>query len=179
MGQLNFFMTQDEIRTQIKELIASDLYLLFNGAFFDSEQPTPLKDSNINLDMGRIIIWIINPTIAPICSTKGTGNYSDKFLFDYFLDPIIEFDIETPKDNLMTPSRLYFKTGWVKDKLVRDIHVKAANKIVRAFKQKLMTLQEIKPFYISKGTIEFLDNGFEIELGPRGKRIDKKIINGT
>jgi hypothetical protein len=172
-------MTKDEIDSEVEELINSDLFLLFNGSFFNSEHPTPLTSSTEIGDSKRLIIWIKNRVTQPKCSCKGAGNYMDKFLFDYYYDPIIEFDIETATDNLISPSRLFYKTGWIADKEVRDIHNKVSNKLVRTIKKKLETSDKLKPFYISKGTVNLLDKGFEIELGPGGKRINKQIINST
>lgn len=50
MGQLNFFMTKAEIENQIKEIIDSDLFLVFNSQFYDSEKPVPLKNFNEIVD---------------------------------------------------------------------------------------------------------------------------------
>jgi hypothetical protein len=35
MGQLNFFMTEDEIVNQVDELLASNKFIVFDKAFFD------------------------------------------------------------------------------------------------------------------------------------------------
>jgi hypothetical protein len=179
MSQLNFFMTQEEIRNEVEELINSSLFVLFNGSFFNFEIPTPMTNSKEIGESKRIIIWIKNEITQPKCSKKGAGNYSDKFLFDYYYDPIIEFDIENIVGNLISPSRIFYKAGWIKDKEIRDFHTKATSKLVRTIKKKLKTWDKIKPFYISKNTMNLLDNGFEIELGNGGMRLNKQTINGT
>lgn len=172
-------MTKEEIYKVVEELIVSDLYLLFKGNFFNSEQPTPITSQAQIGETKRIIIWIKNQVAEPKCSSKGAGNYIDKFLFDYYFDPIIEFDIETPIDNLILPCRLFYKTGWLKDNLLRDMHIKSTNNLVRTIRKKLETSDKLKPFYISKGTIELLEKGYEFELGQGGRKINKHLINGT
>lgn len=179
MGQLNFFMTKDEIDKEVEELIISELFLVFNGSFFNSKHPIPMNSSTEIGDSKRLIIWIKNKITQPKCSNNGAGNYIDKFLFDYYFDPIIEFDIEPSIDNLISPNRLFYKTGWITDKVLREIHAKETNKLVRRIKKKLVASEKTKPFYISKGTIELLNKGFELELGPGGRKINKQIINST
>lgn len=179
MSQLNFFMTEEEIKIEVEELIYLNLFVLFNASFFNVEIPTPIANSNEIKDSKRLIIWVKNEIAQPKCSTKGGGNYSNKFLFDSYYDPIIEFDIEHTIGNLISPSRLFYKAGWIKDKVIRDVHNKAAGKLLRTIKKKLKTWDEIKPFYISNGTMNLLDNGFEIELGKGGMRLNKQEISGT
>jgi hypothetical protein len=172
-------MTQEEIKNEVDEIINSNLFVLFHGSFFDVERPTPLANSNEIEDSGRIIIWIKNDIAQPKCSIKGSANYRDKFLFDYYYDPIIELDIEKTIDNIISPSRLFYKTGWIKDKVIKDIHDKATSKLARTVKKKLKTCNKIKPFYISNGTLSLLENGFEIELGKGGMRLTKHEIDCT
>jgi hypothetical protein len=177
MGQLNFFMTQEEIYKEVKQLIDSDSFLLFDGVSFNSEIPVPMTEPNGIENSKRLIIWIKNEIIQPKCSQKGAGDYCDNFLFDYYFDPIIEFDIRRIEDNLISSSRLFYKTGWVENRELRELHTKQTNKIVRQFKKRLHVFEKIKPFYISNGVIDLLDNGCEIELGNGGLRLNNKEIN--
>ena len=172
-------MTHEEIKNEVDELINADLYVLFNGSFFNTEHPIGLINSNEIADSKRLIIWIKNDIIPPECSRKATENHKDKFIFDYYFDPIIEFDIASINNNIILPNRLFYKTGWIKDDKLREIHNKATNKLVQTIKNKLSTSDKIKPFYISNGTSDLFNNGFEIELGIGGKRINEKTINGT
>lgn len=177
MGQLNFFMTHDEILNEVKQLIDSDTFLLFNEAYFNTETPFPITESSEIENSKRLIIWIKNEITQPKCSGKGVGNYCDKFLFDYYYDPIIEFDIEQIKGNLISASRLFYKTGWITDNELRVYHTKQTNKIIRQFKKRLQTFEKLKPFYISNGVIDLLDKGYEIELGDGGLRLNNRTYN--
>lgn len=177
MGQLNFFMTHDEILNEVKQLIDSDTFLLFDGACFNLETPFPMTELKEIENSKRLIIWIKNEIIQPKCSRKGAGDYCDKFLFDNYYDPIIEFDIEQIKDNLIPASRLFYKAGWINDNALRVYHRKQSNKIVRQFKKRLQTFERLKPFYISNGVIDLLDKGYEIELGDGGLRLNNKTYN--
>lgn len=179
MGQLNFFMTKGELVNEIKQLIISDHYLLFDKAFFDSECPEMINEiSNID-SIDRIIIWIKNDKRLPTCSSKGLGQMEGKFLFDIYKDPIIEFDLGKTSKKLFSPSRLFYKTGWIDDKEVRELHTKFANKLVRTFKKKLITTSRLKPFYITESVSNHLASDYELELGEGGMRVTKHNINGT
>jgi len=74
---------------------------------------------------------------------------------------------------LLSPSRLFYKTGWVIDDELRDIHTKTTNKLIRTIKKKLITTEKIKPFYITNDIIAHLKNGFYLELGQGGIRLNK------
>ena len=179
MGQLNFFMTKEEIYNEVQELIDSEFFELFQGSFFLSENPKPLsKPLQIN-ETKLLIIWVKNKVNQPKFSSKGLGENVGKFTFDYLYDPIIEFEINIPINNIISPSRLFYKTGWISDIELRNLHVKVTNKLVRNLKKRLLISNVTKPFYISKGIINLLENGFELELGSGGKIINKDIINCT
>jgi hypothetical protein len=173
MGQLNFFMTQEEIYKEVKHLIDSDSFLLFDGFSSISEIPIPITEPNHIENFQQLIIWIKNTIIQPKCSQKGKGEYSNHFLFDYYYDPIIEFEIERIQDNLISPSRLFYKTGWIKNRELRECHAKQTNKIIRQFKKGLHIFENTKPFYVSNGVIDLLDQNYEIELGNGGLRLNK------
>jgi len=179
MGQLNFFMTKDEIVTEIKLLLLSNNYTLFDKTFFDSEIPESISDTEKLNDVDKITIWINNAKYQPKCSSRGAGKMTGKFLFDYYKDPIIEFDLGKTAGKLFSPSRLFYKTGWLEDKDLRELHTKSTNKLVRTFKKKLTTTNRLKPFYISESVIKHLSNDYELELGDGGMRVNKQNINST
>ena len=179
MGQLNFFMTNEEIVNEINQLLISESYTVFKGRFFDSETPESINNfANLN-ETKKLTIWVNNNKYKPKCSSKGGGKMMGKFLFDCFKDPIIEFDLGITSDNLLSPSRLFYKTGWVDDKELRQIHIKLTNKLVRTFKKRLTTAHHLKPFYISESIINLLNDNYELELGQGGMRVNKNTINGT
>ncbi|MGK2863758.1 MAG: hypothetical protein ACSLE0_17630 [Chitinophagaceae bacterium] len=172
-------MTKEEIADELNQLIFSDSYILFDRTFFNSEVPVPISTIEELSETDRITIWINNNKFAPKCSSKGAGKMTGKFLFDYYKDPVIEFDLGKITSNLVSPSRLFYKTGWVDDKELREIHIKSANRIVRTFKKKLITTQRLKPFYISHSIISLLNKNYELELGEGGTRVTKLTLNGT
>ncbi len=172
-------MTRDEIESEIKQLLISDDYILFDKTFFDSENPEAICEIK-NIDsVDRIIIWIKNNKTLPSCSLKGEGKMSGKFLFDNYKDPIIEFDLGKTVDKLFSPSRLFYKTGWLEDKELRELHTKLTNKLVRTFKKKLTTTSRLKPFYVTESIVKHLTSDYELELGEGGMRVNKHNINGT
>lgn len=178
MGQLNFFMTNEEIANEINQLLASHNYTLYNGRFFNSETPESFANIDDFNKSHEITIWINNNQYQPRCSSKGAGEMAGKFLFDYYKDPIIEFDIGLSTDNLHSPSGLFYKTGWVDDNEVRKLHIKLTNELVRSFKKKLTTTQRLKPFYISESVIKLLNKNHELELGKGGLKVNKHNLNG-
>ena len=179
MGQINFFMTEAEIVNQINELLLSNNFTLFNKTFFDSQIPESISQID-NLDnIDRITIWINNNKYQPKCSSCGAGNFVNNFLFDTYKDPIIELDLGKQTKNILSPCRLFYKTGWIIDEYVRGIHIKATTKLVRTFKKGLTTIIRLKPFYISESIINLLDKDYELELGEGGMRVTKLTINGT
>lgn len=179
MSQLNFFMTKNELVNEINQLLSSGFYLLFDKTFFDSENPETIsKITNID-SLARIIIWIKNDKRLPKCSAKGAGQMEGKFLFDIYKDPIIELDIGKTAKRLFSPSRLFYKSGWINDKELRELHTKIANKLVRTFKKKLITTSRLKPFYMTESVANHLTNDYELELGEGGMRVTKHNINDT
>lgn len=179
MSQLNFFMTKDELLNEINQLLNSDDYILFDKTFFDSESPERINQIT-NIDsLNRIIIWVKNDNRLPTCSSKGLGQMEGKFLFDIYKDPIIELDIGKTAQKLFSPSRLFYKAGWIENKELRELHTKFANKLVRTFKKKLVTTSRLKPFYITESVANYLTSDYELELGEGGMRVTKHDLNGT
>jgi hypothetical protein len=172
MGQLNFFITRDEIKRKIDQLLISKEYLLFNEYFFDSRFPEPVT-STTGLDKTEeMIIWI-NHSVKPKCSLKGEAEMKGKFLFDLYKDPVIELDLGKIKGKLISPGRLYYKSGRIEKEDLRKLHGKLTNRLIRTFKKNLKTTTKLKPFYVSEGIIALLNKGYELELGEGGMRINK------
>ena len=175
MSQLNFFFTDNEIKERLQYILSTGDYTIFVGRFFMTE--TPNQINNI-CDLNRfdsLTIWVNNEFCEPICTHKGQGVYSNDFLFDNYKDPIIELDNCKLTDKLITAGRLYFKSGWIANTELNQLHKKMANKLVRFFKKDLVSISS--PFMISSEIEELIEKGFEIELGVGGKRINKEIKN--
>ena len=172
MSQLNFFMTKEEIMTRLKGLLSNGEYLVFKGVFFDNQKPIPVLNIDELENFNDLIIWINNDICDPICTENGKGNYEGKFLFDYYKQPIIEFENCIINDKLISPGRLFFKSGWIENSELRKLHTKKANKMVRQFNLNLIDIS--KPFKISSDIKEMIFNGYEIELGISGSRLNEK-----
>lgn len=172
MSQLNFFMTKGEIITKLKGLLSNEEYLIFKGVFFDNQKPIPVLNIDELENFNDLIIWVNNDICEPICTEKGEGNYKGKFLFDYYKQPIIEFENCIVDEKLISPGRLFFKTGWIENLELRKLHTKKTNKIVRQFNLNLISVSE--QFKISSEIKNLMFNGYEIELGINGIRLNKK-----
>jgi hypothetical protein len=176
MGQLNFFITKDEIKNEIDQLLISKEYTLFKEKFFDSKFPQPVSAKSDLTKTDKMILWINHSLSKPNCSSKGGGEMKGKFLFDLYKDPVIEFDLGKTTGKLISPGRLYYKTGWIEKEELRKLHTKLTNRLVRTFKKKLNPIPNHKPFYISEETIALLNKGYELELGEGGMRVNKNIL---
>jgi hypothetical protein len=178
MGQLNFFMTEHEIVNELNDLLLSNNFILFNKAFFTEEVPEPINSiTNLN-EIDKLTIWVKNSQSEPTCSSKGKEDHNGMFLFDTYKDPVIDLHIGRTIDKTISPTRLYYKTGWIANEELRDLHAKAINKIVRTFKKKLITTNRLKRFYMSHTIIKRLEDGYEVELGKGGMRVTKLNLSG-
>lgn len=116
-----------------------------------------------------------NKFAKSICSQKGKGDYADYYLFDYYYDPIIELDNCKFSNGVISSGRLFYKSGWIKDNELNQIHKKMASKLIRIFSRDLVSI--FSPFKISNGVKKLVQDGFEIELGDGGMRLNKENIN--
>ena len=107
----------------------------------------------------------------------GQGEYLNYYTFDYFKDPVIEFTGCIFSDNLISPGRLYYKSGWIENDNLRTKHKKQAQKLLKLFSKNLSVISS--PFSVSLGIRELLNNGFELELGKGGMRITKQNMNAS
>jgi hypothetical protein len=177
MSQLNFFMTKEEMRLRLEDLLSTGLVTLFFGNFFDTNRPAPILTLNEIGEFDDIIIWVNNDTLEPKCSSRGIGDYKDKFLFDYYKDPIIELDNCSYSPKIISPGRLFYKTGYIENESVRQQHIAVAKKAVRIFSKNLLPIS--KPFKISPQVKNLIEQGYQIELGRGGRVINKTSINST
>ena len=175
MSQLNFFLTQDEVLERLVPIFLSEDFLIFNGRFFDKTNPTSISKIDDILKFDILTIWVKNNIALPTCNCKGRGDFEGLFLFDMYFDPIVEISNCATHDGRMVPGRLYYKTGWIKSPDLRELHRQSASKIVRVFRKNL---KPVSNFNISNSVIKLIkDDGHEIELGDKGKIINKNNLN--
>jgi len=136
MSQLNFLFTDHELKKRLQSILSSGDYTIFVGRFFKTETPNQIKNIEDLKCFDNLTIWINNAFCKPICIHKGQGVYCNDFLFDNHRDPIIELDNCKFSDKLITPGRLYFKSGWIENKELDQLHKKMANKLVRILKKR-------------------------------------------
>ena len=170
MSQLKFFLTTDEMNTRLNDLILSEHFKVFNGSFFDTEKPVPISTIDDLKTFSRTIIWVKNEHEEAICASKGLGAYKNKFLFDYYKQPIIEVDNCKIINKLISPGRVYYKAGWIDNADLRKLHKRMAERIKRFFSKGLLPISP--PFKISSGIKALMSEGYEIELGDGGMKIN-------
>ncbi len=177
MSQLNFFLTDTELKDKLRFVHQTGDYKIFVGRFFKSNNPSQINDIDELVDFDNLTIWVNNKIVEPICSQKGQGEYADYVLFDYYYDPIIELDNCRISNGLISPGRLFYKTGWIKNNELSLIHKKMASKLVRIFNKDLISVSSL--FKISVGVNKLMQDGFEIELGEGGLRLNEENINAS
>jgi hypothetical protein len=177
MSQLNFFLTDNELRDILRFAQQTGDYKIFIGRFFKNLKPIQINNVDELIDFDSLTIWVNNNFVEPICSQKGRGNFADYVLFDYYNDPIIELDNCKFSNGLISPGRLFYKIGWIKNNELSLIHKKMASKLVRIFNKDLINISS--PFKISAGIDKLIRDGYEIELGEGGLRLNIENINAS
>jgi hypothetical protein len=177
MSQLNFFLTQDEIASKIEAIIALDSFAMFNGKVFTTSTPEPITDVIQTKGFQSLILWVKNGSKIPLASIKGTGALAGNFLFDYLKDPIIEIENCRYVNGLFTPGRIYFKAGWIEDEVLRSMHQRAGDKLLKLFEANSSKVQKV--WRVSLEVKKLVMQGSELELGSNGFRIDKSNIDAA
>lgn len=177
MSQLNFFLTDNELRDKLIFAQQTGDYKIFIGRFFKNINPIEINNVDELIELDSLTIWVNNSFVEPICSQKGQGDFEDYVLFDYYYDPIIELENCKFSNGLISPGRLFYKTGWIKNNELSLIHKKMASKLVRIFNKDLINVSS--PFKISTVVNKLMQEGFEIELGEGGLRLNKENINAS
>ena len=147
----------------------SEDFQVFNGIFFDTQNPVPVSNVDQLKEFSRLIIWVNNKYEPAICASKGLGDFENKFLFKLYKQPIIEIENCTFVNKLISPGRVYYKAGWIDNADLRHLHKRLAEKIKRDFSKGLFSISP--PFKISIGIKALMSEGYEIELGKGGKKI--------
>jgi hypothetical protein len=133
MSQLNFFFSNEEIREKIEAIMASREVEVFNGLFHDTSSPKLIGSIKELAEFDKLVLWLKNDIKEPKCSCEGRGNMEGKHLFDGLRDPIIEIDNVKDSGNLVSPGRIFYKTGWIENEDLRRRHKSWANKIYKLF----------------------------------------------
>jgi hypothetical protein len=171
MSQLNFFMTEPEFYDRLTEAKRQCSISIFEGRFFEKASPHRVPDLTDGPASQSLIIWSNNNFRAPTCSSKGLGKYEGLFLFSDYYDPIIEITICTITDKLISPGRMFYKNGWIKDAALDKFHTSVCKKIRRIFAKGLCDLSP--PFKVSKDIQNMMTQGFKVELGFGGMQLPK------
>jgi len=173
MSQLNFFFTLDEVQSILNHLLETDEIDIFNGGFFESEFPKPIKNINEISKVENLTFWLKNDIMRPKCYSAVIGAYKDKWLFDYYKDPVILFHDCKRTKTLISPGRIFYKAGWVENVELRKKHKNWTAKVSKVFDRNL---KKINNFWRISQTVEnwVLNGG--LELGQNGKRIEKKDL---
>jgi len=84
MSQLNFFLTDTELRDKLRFAHQTGDYKIFVGRFFKTNNPIQVSDIDELSDFDSLTIWVNNKFVESICLQKGQSDYADYFLFDYY-----------------------------------------------------------------------------------------------
>lgn len=177
MSQVNFFLSDNEVRTLLLKLVETNEVLIFNGCFFDVEFPEPVNSINDLSDSKELTFWLKNDFVQPKCSGLAGGERAGKFLFDYYNDPIIEFENCIWTEKLISPGRIFYKAGWIQNEELRKLHINWTSRVAKLFTKGLKKLDT--PWRISVSIENWVLQGGLVELGKGGKVVGKENINGV
>ncbi len=174
MSQLNFFFSKEEILDKIEAIMSSKEVAIFNGLFHDTESPKPTGKIKELGEFTKLVLWLRNDVKEPKCSGNGRGIMEGKYFFDILKDPIIEINNIKFSNGLMSPGRIFYKTGWFENEDLNRKHKRWANRVYKLFDKD--TLKVYKTWRVSKAVKEWIDAGGTIELGSNGMVLDKERI---
>ena len=155
----------------------SEDFQVFNGIFFDTQNPVPVSNVDQLKEFSRLIIWVNNKYEPAICASKGLGDFENKFLFNHYKQPVIEIENCTVVNKLISPGRVYYKAGWIDNADLQQLHKRMAEKVKRHFNKGLFSISP--PFKISDGIKTLISTGYELELGQGGKKINRTNNYGS
>jgi hypothetical protein len=163
MSQLNFLLTEHEFKEKLRIVHQTGDYMIFAGRSFKSGRPIAIQNFDGPFVDDDFTIWVKNDFVEPVCSSRGTGDFAECYLFDYYHDPMIELDGCKYSNGLISPGRLFYKAGWIKHPELRLIHKRMASKLLRIFSKGLTNFSShVK---ISAGVEKQIQDGFRIEVG--------------
>lgn len=165
------------MEVRISKIIRTGDFFLFKGFFSSSSIPINITDYNQLDNWDRAILWVKNSIKQPLCLNSGLGEYSDKYCFDIYSDPIIEIQNCAYSSLLISPGRIYYKSGWIENDDLRHLHRRKAQKIVRIFEKDLNVIS--RPFKVTPEIKEWVHRGYELELGQGGRRINSQNIESA
>jgi len=173
MSQSNFFISNDEVRTILLHLLKTNDVLIFNGRFFNNEYPEHINDINEITDLKELTFWLKNDSIMPKGIYISEGELIGKFHFDNYIDPIIEFTNCVWTERLISPGRIFYKAGWIKNERLKDQHIKWALRVSKLFNKGL---KKYDLWRISSSVERWVLQGGLLELGKGGRRIGKEDL---
>jgi len=171
MSQLNFFITRDETISILNVLIDTGQVDIFIGESFEAEKPEPVTRITDSIDSNRFILWLKNEFREPKGFKLNQGDNKDRFMFDYYKDPIIQFTDCKRTPTLISPGRIFYKAGWVEHEALRQKHKNWGIRVSRLIDKRLDKLNSI--WRISDDVKDWVVNGGNLELGPGGKIVYK------
>ncbi|WDF76948.1 hypothetical protein PQ469_23985 [Mucilaginibacter sp. KACC 22773] len=171
MSQLNFFITRDETISILNALIDTCEVDVFIGGAFEQEKPAPVSKITTLIDADYFTLWLKNEFREPKGFKLNHGDNKDRFIFDYYKDPIMQFADCKRTPALISPGRIFYKAGWVEHDELRQKHKNWGIRVSRLIDKRLHKLNSI--WRISDDVKDWVVNGGNLELGPGGMIINK------
>lgn len=152
MSQVNFFMTVDDEEGFLEFLFSRQDTHILGGRFFDSSNPKPLLSKE---EILASELTLVNKTLSPEISAtvSGGGDFSGKYLFDMFSDPIIEFSRSQMWNERLLDGRIFAKIGWLKMKEANGIYKSWYGSIERWLKARCRRVN--KTWWFGRGAWEW------------------------
>jgi hypothetical protein len=174
MSQLNFFITRDETISILNALIDTNEVEVFIKGSFENERPEPITKINTSIESGYFTIWLKNEFREPKGLKMNHGVDKDRFIFNYYKDPIIQFTDCKRTSSLISSGRIFYKAGWIEHDELRKKHKNWTAKISRLIDKRLNKLNNL--WRISDDIKDWVTKGGTLELGPGGMIIDKDNV---
>ncbi|SEO66338.1 hypothetical protein SAMN05192574_110177 [Mucilaginibacter gossypiicola] len=175
MSQLNFLLLPDEILDRLNSIIQKNDALVFSGRFFEHEHPKPFEIKEDTSLPDELTLWLNNSKKMPRGEIITEGPFKGKFAFDYYKDPIIQFHNCVTAQTTIHSGRIFYKSGWIDDDVLRSKHKKWAAKTTRIIDRNLQKLNKF--WRISTAVEEWVNEGGSLELGPGGLIVNKQNFN--
>lgn len=174
MSQSNFFLSPDESRAILLGIIQSNKVLIFEGIYFEVEYPIPVDDINELINAENLVFWLKNDFVQPRAICSGRGNLEGNFLFNYYRDPIIEFNNCIWREEIISPGRIFYKAGWIENEQLRKLHKNWTARVSKLFSKSQKKIYGT--WQISPSIEDWVLQGGLLELGPGGKLVGKEDI---
>lgn len=175
MSQLTFFITRDETISILNTLIDTGEINIFIGGSFEQEKPEPIIKLTTLIDSDCFTLWLKNDFKEAKGIKMTQGHNKNRFVFDYYRDPIIEFTDCKRTPSLISPGRIFYKAGWIEHDALREKHKNWGKNVSRLIDKRLNKLNSI--WRISDGVKDWVEKGGNLELGSGGMIINKDNLS--